>query len=152
MASRKVKTLKIVLQKCLETSPRNIHDGVLSKYSCRPSWRFQRAVLGSSYVENMSAPASARKNAKTDITSRIFQNLKYTQSWRLYIKIGIYWETQLHNSSCMFSEIFKTPLRTLVWSLFLVALQPLNCQPATPVKKKFLKIFKTPFQNYRCMW
>ena len=47
-------------------------------------------------------------------------------------------------------KIFKRLLENLVRSLFLVVLQPVDCKPATPVKKEFLEISsRATFRNIR---
>ena len=50
----------------------------------------------------------------------------------------------LQSSSWKFSKIFKTTLRNLVTSPFLVAYQPIVCKPTTSGKREFLEISRRP--------
>ena len=100
-----------------------------------------------------SEPVSARFRRKKLHIGSYFRSFKNTQGWSCSLRV---FKFLLKNPIRdhfpeIFSVTFKTLLRNLVRSSFLVALQIVWCKPATLGKKGLLKISrKVTFWNIPC--
>ena len=99
---------------------------------------FQKSPLNSNSEENILAPASVKRNSTAYEFSRVLKAGKTKgcslQACNLQQRNSIRW--------------WKTFLRILIRSSFLVELLPVGCKPKTSFKRKFLEIFRgASFRN-----
>ena len=104
---------------------------------CRPSWKVSAAVQSSYSVENPLDPNSGERNFTVDFISVILKTLK-AESCSLQVGKFLI-RNPIGDSFRKFSVTFKAPLRNLVQSSILVALQIVYCKPTIPVKRRLLE-------------
>ena len=115
--------------------------------ACRPSWKVLAAIWRSYSVENPLAPASEESNSLMDATAGALKTRKAAVCRSVNFSQG----ASVEITSWKFSISFKLYLRILVRSSFLVALQTVYCQAATPVERGLLEISrKATFRNIPC--
>ena len=107
-------------------------------------WKFQLQ-----FQQNPLAPASKERKSTVDVISGVLKTRK-AESCSLCVCIFLI-RNLLETTSWKLSICFKTPLRNLVRSSFLIALQTVYCKPATPITRRLLKNSRgVTFLNIPC--
>lgn len=124
------------------------HVGVLFNYTLRFFSTFSKSLFKAAILREPSV--SCKKELYHRLYLKNFFELwKHAKLKVVVCRRAIYLKgTVLQNSSWRCFEISKTPLRNLISSSFLVALQPAGCNFANPDKRESLGISgRATFQN-----
>ena len=92
---------------------------------------FRKAVMRSYSAENLLTHASVKKGHFRKTLSQEYSKLAGLRFTKRKTPLKIFFWN--------FFEIFQTSLRNLVWSSFLITLEPVDCKPAPPDKMEIIE-------------
>ena len=108
---------------------------------------FPKSCLGHLFCRVLTNPKSIKEDSTADVISRIIQNFKNMQGWRLQF-LGLWFTENDFHYRAPFLKFSKHSQDIWFRSLFSVALRTVGCTPATLIKREFLEISRrTSFQN-----